>query len=61
MATKETRICPNCGSGEVSKPKYSARAFAISLLLLGIPLPFVSRTYFCFDCREEFKKTDFKK
>lgn len=52
--------CPNCNSTEVSKPKYSAKVLAVSVLLLGFPIPFISRTYFCFDCRNEFKKSDLK-
>jgi uncharacterized Zn finger protein len=48
--------CPNCGSDEVSKLKLSGQAFAISVLLLGFPLPFVSKTYHCFDCGHDFKK-----
>jgi len=48
--------CPSCGSVEISKPRLSGRAFAISLLLIGIPLPFFSKTYHCFDCGLDFKK-----
>lgn len=48
--------CPICGSTEVSKPKISNRAFAISLLLLGFPLPFLNKYHHCFDCGRDFKK-----
>lgn len=48
--------CPNCGSEEVSKPRLSQVAFAISFLLLGFPLPFMSKKYHCFDCGHDFKK-----
>ena len=47
-------ICPKCGSEEVSKPRISARAFAISVLLLGFPLPFMSKVCHCFDCGLDF-------
>ena len=53
-------ICPVCHTKDVSKPKYSARAFAISILLIGFPLPFIGRTYHCFDCGLDFKKKDRK-
>lgn len=53
--------CTKCGTNNVAKNKFSARAFAISFLLLGIPIPIVNRTYFCFDCRNEFKKSNLKK
>jgi len=57
LTNKEPNIkCPNCGSDEVSKPKLSGQAFAISVLLLGFPLPFISKTYHCFDCGQDFKK-----
>jgi hypothetical protein len=48
-------ICPHCCSDDVSKGKYSERAFAISILLLGFPLPFISKTFHCFNCGKEFK------
>ncbi|HEY0029110.1 MAG TPA: DUF2007 domain-containing protein [Bacteroidia bacterium] len=48
-------ICPSCGSSEVSQPRLTAQAFAISVLLLGFPLPFMSRECHCFDCGHDFK------
>jgi len=50
--------CPKCNSDEVSKPRWSASAIAISILLLGIPLPFLGKVYHCFDCGHDFKKKD---
>ncbi len=55
--TKELK-CPQCGSDEISKPRVSQRAFAISLLLLGFPLPFLSKIYHCYNCGFDFKKRD---
>jgi hypothetical protein len=52
--TKEIK-CPNCGSGETSKPQLSRQAIAISILILGFPVPFMSKTCHCFDCGEDFK------
>lgn len=46
--------CPFCGSKEVSKPTYSKKAFAISMLLLGFPLVFKKKIRLCFDCSKEF-------
>jgi len=48
--------CSNCGSYETSKPRLSAQAFAISMLLLGFPIPFMSKTCHCFDCGQDFKE-----
>ncbi len=48
--------CSNCGSNDVLKNKLSGRIFALSFLLLGFPLPFISRTFHCFNCGEDFKK-----
>jgi len=47
--------CPNCGSLEVTKPKFSKRAMAISILLIGFPLPFINKECHCFDCGNDFK------
>ena len=47
--------CPSCGSEEISKPRLSGQAFAISVLLLGFPIPFMSKTYHCFNCGLDFK------
>ena len=49
--------CPICGSTEVSKPRTSTRALAISCLLLGFPLLFIDKYRHCFDCGHDFKKT----
>ena len=55
MELKKVIKCPFCESDDVSKPQLSARAFAISILLLGFPLPFISKTRHCFDCGKDFK------
>ena len=52
--SKQQTSCPKCGSTDVSKPKYSRRAFAISFLLIGFPLPFLGKTQHCFDCGSDF-------
>ena len=56
FANATSMECPNCGSGEILKNKISKKAFAISILFLGFPLPFISKTYHCFDCGQNFKK-----
>jgi hypothetical protein len=62
LRKEEKIICPYCGSDEVSKPRQSAAAFAISMLLVGFFLPFIgSRTCHCFDCGEDFKYKNRKK
>ncbi len=54
--SKEKNIkCPKCGSSEISKPRLSGKAFAFSILLLGFPIPFTSRSYHCFDCGLDFR------
>lgn len=52
---KSELICPKCGSVEITKPKFSRRAMAISILLIGFPLPFISKECYCFDCGADFK------
>jgi len=48
--------CTNCGSEDVMKNKISGRVFAISVLLLGFPIPFISKMYHCFNCGIDFKR-----
>jgi hypothetical protein len=55
MPETSLNICPACGSDELSKPRLSGAAFAISILLLGFPLPFFSKTRHCFNCGLDFK------
>ncbi len=49
--------CPSCNSKEVSRLRYSKKAFVISVFLLGFPLPFIKRPYYCYDCKKEFKSS----
>ncbi len=56
MALVEKIKCPACGSDEISKPLTSRQGMAISLLLLGFPLPFLNQVYHCFNCGLDFKK-----
>jgi hypothetical protein len=50
--------CPSCGSDNLSIPRYSAAAFALSFLLFGIPIFFKSKVRFCFDCSSSFKVSE---
>ena len=47
--------CPYCQSDNVIKQKTPGYIVLFSILLLGIPLPFMKKTYYCFDCRKEWK------
>jgi hypothetical protein len=57
---KKSRLqvtCPICHSSEeVDKPIFSEGVFAISYLILGFPLPFPKKKYYCYHCRKEFRK-----
>lgn len=55
LSVKVPIKCPKCNSPEVSKSRISPRAFAFCILLLGFPLPFMSRTHHCFDCGHDFR------
>lgn len=48
-------VCPYCKSGEVTKKRMPGYVFVFSFLLLGLPLPFIKRRYYCFDCNREWK------
>ena len=49
-------ICPYCGSEEVVKSKKAGWFFLLTSLLLGFPTPFLQKTYYCFNCKHEFKR-----
>ena len=62
----EKLICPICGSEEIVKSKKAGWVFLFTSFLLlpfcGIFSPFFQKTYFCFDCKQEFKqKPKFRK
>jgi len=50
------RTCPNCGSDHVGEEKYNKTVFSISYLLLGFPLPFLSRKFTCYECGHRWKE-----
>jgi len=47
--------CPYCQSDNVIKQKTPGYIVLFSILLLGLPLPFMKKTYYCFDCRKEWR------
>lgn len=53
----DTLICPTCGSDDVIKEQVSKRAFFLTWIFLGFPLPFFRRTYKCLTCRRTWKKS----
>ena len=48
-------ICPFCNSDNVVRKKKTGYAIMLSILLLGIPLPFFRKSYYCFDCGKEWE------
>lgn len=48
--------CPRCGSEDIYHSRFSRRASFISILLLGIPLPFVQHRTRCAACGFEWKQ-----
>lgn len=55
-ASEEQYSCPNCDSTEVFYEKFSKQWVFLSILLLGIPLPFLSREWSCRSCGETWKQ-----
>lgn len=49
-------ICPFCSSDNVVKKKQTGYVVMFSILLLGLPLPFFKKSYYCYDCGKEWKK-----
>lgn len=55
MVKKEdVEHCPYCNSDNVIKKKKAGYAIMLSILLLGLPLPFFKKNYYCFDCEKEW-------
>ena len=52
----EKIFCPNCGSDEVVQSKKANRLFLITSLLFVYPTPFFKKIYYCFDCKQEFRR-----
>ncbi|NIO15892.1 MAG: DUF2007 domain-containing protein [Deltaproteobacteria bacterium] len=48
--------CPACGSEDLFREHVSKRAFFLSWILLGFPVPFFKTTYRCLRCRRTWKK-----
>lgn len=48
-------ICPYCNSENVAKKKSGGYTFLLSVLLLGFPLPFFKKEYYCYDCSRMWK------
>ena len=52
--------CPRCDSTEVYYEKFSRPMIFLSILLLGIPLPFLSRRWTCRNCELTWKMKLFR-
>ncbi|MCB2219093.1 MAG: hypothetical protein KQI35_01770 [Bacteroidetes bacterium] len=57
MVGQKERIlkCPFCESDNVVIMKRPGWAIVGMIILLGIPIPWLKKSYFCFDCRKEWK------
>lgn len=53
-------LCPRCGSLEVRYEKFSRPMVFLSILLLGIPFPFLSRQWTCASCELRWKVALFR-
>lgn len=47
--------CPYCNSENISKKNMPGYIFALSILFLRFPLPFLRKAYYCYDCMKEWK------
>ena len=48
-------ICPNCGSGNVTKIKLNRIWSLVLWFLTSLPIPFPARKYHCYGCHTEFR------
>lgn len=49
-------FCPLCGSDEVVKTKKAGWLFLVTSILFASPTPFLQKWYYCFDCKQEFRR-----
>lgn len=54
FSSEYRHTCPYCKSDSVVKKNLPGYVFALSIILLGFPLPFLKRTYYCYDCSREW-------
>ena len=47
--------CPNCGSHNIYRERIKRKLIFVSVLLLGIPFPFLSRQMVCDGCNYKWK------
>lgn len=52
--------CPYCKSTNTAKKKEPGYLFALSILLLSFPFPFLNKKYYCYDCSKEWKVSNKK-
>jgi hypothetical protein len=60
QADDDAHSCPTCGSTEVFYEKFSRPLIFLSILLLGIPVPFLSRRWSCRGCGRSWKMKLFR-
>lgn len=54
-SSPEDPTCPHCLSGKVEYQKWSPRFFFLTLLFLGVPLPFAKRKFQCLECGRQWR------
>lgn len=55
FSSESKTICPYCKSENVVKKQMPGYFYILSILLLGFPLPFLRKIYYCYDCAKEWK------
>lgn len=55
VATMPRTGCPQCRCADVLYEPFDRRLVFLSILLLGVPLPFLSRTWRCDRCGHQWK------
>jgi len=52
---EQYNFCPKCNSNNFIRKKKAGYLLILSILVIGFPLPFLKKTYYCFDCENEWK------
>ncbi len=46
--------CPKCDSDDVENYKLPRRLFYLSIFLLGLPIPFIQKRWYCKNCKHKW-------
>lgn len=56
IAKQQNRYCPKCCSDNVVIMKRTGWAVVLMIILFALPVPWLKKKYYCFDCGLEWER-----